>query len=491
MTHFFFESCTAWIGLFILAAYHIASKKTKILPNLPLLLLILFFASRIVLVACRTWGWLVPMQYAMDVGTMVLLSWAVSRLVFAFAVEFPLRLKNKSLPKISRDSALAMIFAVLGAVTIVFYGDFNPTGVVTTSAVATAVLGFGAQGILSSFFSGIVLQMQKPFEVGDWIQVGEFVGRVSSISWKMTRMMTRDNETVCMPNQDLLGSRILNFTKPDGIHRASFMVGLQYEAAPNTVRATVLEIVKRHPHVLPHPEAEVRLTNFGDFSIDYRVIFYTREIGDEPAMIAAMRNELWYAFRRMGIQIPFPIRDVRVAHEERRHDESLAREKTAQLESLLGTIPILAPLSPEERAHLATEVRLLTYGNGETIVQEGNDGDSMYIIKRGACGVSKVVAGAELHLTTLPVGAYFGEMSLLTGEKRSATVKAAGDTEVIVIDKQLFSHLLLGKPEISAGLADALAERQHALQSHATTQQEPSTLRSSLRNRIMTYFGLK
>lgn len=491
MIAFLTDSWPLWAGVAGLLVYQITSRRLNVLPRLPLLLLILFYLVRIALSACRTGGWLTREQHWIDVASMVVLAWAVGRLVFAFTVEFPLRMKGKAIPKITSDFIMVILFAVLAVPTIIFYGKFNPAGLITTSAVLTAVLGFGAHTMLSSFFSGIVLQMEKPFELGDWIQFGDFTGKVVSLSWKSTRLLTRDNELIYMPNSDLLGGRFLNLSKPGGTHRAVFTIGLDYNAPPNTVRRLILDVLRQHPLVLQSPPPEVRLQNFGDFAIDYKVLFHTPDIAAEMRTVAEIRNELWYTLRRHGIQIPFPIRDVRFAHEERSYHAGLAVERQRQLESLLGTIPILAPLSVEERARLAASVSVHTFGSGETVVREGEDGDSMYIIKCGACGVFKASGGTSRHLTDLTVGAYFGEMSLLTGEKRAATVKATGDTEVIVLDKPLFSQLLLGKPEIAAGLADALATRQQALQTHAATQQEPATLRTSLRKRIMTYFGLE
>jgi small-conductance mechanosensitive channel/CRP-like cAMP-binding protein len=490
MVDFFLDSWALWVAVAGLAVYQFVSIKVKVVPRLPLLLLILFYVVRIGLCACRAAGWLPSFQHWIDVGSMVILAWAVGRLVLAFTVEFPLRMRGKSLPKITRDLILAILFAVLAVPTIILYGRFNPTGLITTSAVLTAVLGFGAHATLSSFFSGVVLHMEKPFVVGDWIQFDNFTGKVVALSWKSTRLLTRDNELIYMPNSDLLAGRFLNLSKPTPNHRAAFTIGLDYNAPPNNVRSVIMEVLLHHPQAMRDPPPQVWVHDFADSAIVYRVLFHTENIADEDRTIAEIRNELWYALRREGIQIPFPIRDVRHAHEERAHEAAVETARRTQLEAILGTIPILAPLSVTERASLAASVNLFTFGAGETIVREGEEADSMYIIRRGACDVFKESAGRGRSLITLQAGDYFGEMSLLTGEKRAATVKAANDTDLIVINKPLFSQLLLAKPEIAADLADALVVRQQALQSHAAAQQEPATLRTSMRKRIMAYFGL-
>jgi branched-chain amino acid transport system substrate-binding protein len=164
----------------------------------------------------------------------------------------------------------------------------------------------------------------------------------------------------------------------------------------------------------------------------------------------------------------------------------------ADLLSMLDTVSVLQPLSADERFHLLKTARLLTFGTGEDIVREGEDGDSMYVIRSGTCEILKRNAdGGSQRLTALATGAFFGEMSLLTGEKRAATVRSAGDATVVEIGKREFSRILLAKPEIAATLADVLASRQQGLQQAAAMRQEPTALRSSLRNRIRVFFGLQ
>jgi small-conductance mechanosensitive channel/CRP-like cAMP-binding protein len=480
---------TAFVGL---TAYMIASRFSGRLPRLPLALLMLYFSGRVGLTVFQSAGAADKVMKWADTGLVVILSWAVARLVFALAVEFPARARGKPLPKITRDFSLFVVFAVVGLVALRAYGNFNLAGVLTTSAVLTAVLGLGAQATLSSFFSGLVLQLEHPFAIGDWIQYGDLVGEVVACSWKSTHLRSRDGTLIFIPNSDLLSGRYVNLSKPDGCMRGHLKIGLDYDAPPNTVREVILEVLRQNPYVVASPGPEVWLTAFGDFSIEYTVYFWTRNVAREPHTAADINNAMWYALRRHGIRIPFPVRDVQLAHEERAHRARLAEAEMADLLSMLDTVSVLQPLSADERFHLLKTARLLTFGTGEDIVREGEDGDSMYVIRSGTCEILKRNAdGGSQRLTALATGAFFGEMSLLTGEKRAATVRSAGDATVVEIGKREFSRILLAKPEIAATLADVLASRQQGLQQAAAMRQEPTALRSSLRNRIRVFFGLQ
>ena len=479
---------SAFVGL---AAYMVASRLSARIPRLPLALLMLHYAGRVGLTAYRAGGAADNTTKWADTALVVILSWAVARLVFALAVEFPARARGKPLPRITRDFTLFIVFAVVGLITLRTYGNFNLAGVLTTSAMLTAVLGLGAQTTLSNFFSGLVLQFEHPFDIGDWIEYGSLIGQVVSCSWKSTRLRSRDGTLIFIPNSDLLSGRYVNLSKPDHCMRGRLKIGLEYDAPPNTVRKVILEVLRQNPHVVASPEPAVRLTNFGDSSIEYTVYYWTREIADEPDVRAEINNAMWYALRRHGLRIPFPIRDVQLAHEERAHHARLAEAETADLVSMLNTVPVLQPLSADERLQLLRTARLLTFGSGENIVREGDAGDSMYVIRSGTCEVLKQGAdGDPQRLTALTEGAFFGEMSLLTGEKRAATVRAAEDVRVVEIGKHEFSRILLAEPEFAATVADVLASRQQGLQTAAATRQEPTALRSSLRERIRVFFGL-
>jgi len=476
-----------------LIAYSLASLFTRRIPRLPLVLLILHFVIRLTAAVSRMAGLFPDLHRWMDLAAVLLLSWAIARIAYVFFVELPLFLRGKPAPpRITRDFVLLICYAVLGIILLWSHGDVNLVGLITTSAVLTAVVGLGAQSTLHSFFSGLSLQLEKFFEIGDWIRVGEYEGKVISVSWKTTQILTRDNTVVYIPNDDVLMGKWVNYSKPGSGLLCKIDIGLEYGAPPNKVRDVLLDVVHRHPQALTDPAPEVRLIGFGDFTINYEIRFMCRDFPAAERIKAEIKNQIWYALKRNKITIPFPIREVSFAHLERTHQAKVSAETQGVIETQLARVPVMAALSAEERTLLASRVRMLPFGRGETVVREGEEGDSMYIIYAGSCEVLKADGhGGSSRVALIQTGDFFGEMSLLTGEKRTATVRAIQDSFVILIEKKLFAELMSSKPEITSFLADVLAKRQEELHAHVGPAARDSSATLSLKARIKAFFNIQ
>lgn len=449
------------LAIAALAAYRFLASRVTRLPSLPLGLLILYFLMRLTLSV-------IPgdadaeILRALGVAEAALLYCAAARIALYLFVESVYRWRaGVKLPKITRDLILAAAYAVIAFVVLRTRGGVNLVGLITTSAVLTAVIGLAAQNILGNLFAGLGIQIEHPFRIGDWIQYHDYTGRVTGIGWEATRLKTLDDEAIVIPNLDISKSVIKNYSMPTTRHAMKIEVGVEYGAAPNRVAEVLLGVCGREATVLDEPPPVVRVLAYGDFAITYQVRFFYEGYGNYPEVRTAVMKAIWYALRRAGIRIPFPIRDVQQRHIERRFEaEELSRLRAAAI-SDLSVIPILTPLSPEAREELAGAMAIEEYGDGETIVRQGDAGDSLYIIHRGACDVEvEKGAGQAVKVADLLPPAFFGEMSLLTGEPRSATVRARGDTTVFSIGKAAFREILVAEPEISGKLAEALAARQ-------------------------------
>jgi CRP-like cAMP-binding protein len=361
----------------------------------------------------------------------------------------------------------------------------------TTSAALTVVLGLAAQSTLGNFFSGLVLQMERPFSLGDWITYGSHTGRVIGITWKSTRIKTRDDVLIYLPNNELSNGILVNYSKPDRRVVCRINIGLEYGAPPNKVQQVILDVVNQHPKVLAGPRPQVRLTSFDDFSINYEIRFWYENYINDPQIKADINNQLWYALRRNNINIPFPIRDLQHAHVERRHKREERKQLSLQIQTLLEKVPLLKPLSDENREKLALEGTIQDYGTNEIIVRQGSAGDSLYIILDGACEVLYEKEGQRSKkIATIGKGDFFGEMSLLTGAVRSADVKALEYATVLRIDKALFSSILASDPDIIEQLGAAMAQHQQDLSNEANKIQDRSTVQRKLISRIRKFFGL-
>ncbi len=162
-------------------------------------------------------------------------------------------------------------------------------------------------------------------------------------------------------------------------------------------------------------------------------------------MDSAVRSAIWYALHRAGMEIPFPSRNINVTEmnedrARRKDDEEYARRVDA-----LSRVDVFRALDAEKIDRLSRRLRMLMFGPGETILRQGDPGDSLYVVRTGAVAVQIGVLGAFKEVATLSDGQFFGEMSLMTGAMRAATVVAKTDVECYIVDKEAFQEILAGE----------------------------------------------
>jgi CRP-like cAMP-binding protein len=298
---------------------------------------------------------------------------------------------------------------------------------------------------------------------------------------------------IYIPNSQITNSIFMNYTRNERSIVALLRIGLEYGAPPNIARRVILEVVDAHPKILKSPHPEVRLAEFGDFAITYEIRFWHNSFAIEPRIKAEINNQLWYALRRHSINIPFPIRDVQFKHIEKRQQAKIQEpeKRRAEMQSLFAQVGVLSALSEEEQAQLAQRADTADYGQGEYIVRQGEAGDSLYIIRKGCCDVFIRGNGdREKKVAHIEAGGFFGEMSLLTGEVRNATVQAAEDTSVVAIDKQVFSTIITANPDISVQLGEVLTKRQKELAAVAGSLTAAAPSSKNMIDRIKSFFGI-
>jgi small-conductance mechanosensitive channel/CRP-like cAMP-binding protein len=387
---------------------------------------------------------------------------AFERLVFAgalinlFVISLlnPLREDRVSerVPTILQDAI------VIGLLLLVSTFVFDEK-LLTTSAVSAVVIGFALQDTLGNAFAGLAIQSERPFHVGHWVRVGEFEGRVAEVTWRATKLRTKTGNFVILPNNLVAKEAVTNYSEPSTPTRLEVEVGASYLAPPNQVKSAIREAMAQASCVLATPAADVLVTAFADSAVTYRARFWVTDYELDDEARDQVRAAIYYAFSRRGIEIPFPIQ-VQYDLEPPGPDE---KTKERQREALLERVDLFATLGEEQRRTIAAATRTRTFGAGEVIVREGEPGQSMYVVASGTVAV--VMEPERRTVATLEEGAYFGEMSLLTGDVRSATVLAQTDAVVVEIDADLFRKLGAETPQAIERVAvQAITRRSHLAQ---------------------------
>lgn len=362
-----------------------------------------------------------------------------------------------------RFPTIVQDFLVIGLVVLA--ATLISDRLIATSAVSAVVVGFALQDTLGNAFAGLALQSEKPFHVGHWIRVGEFEGRVAEVTWRATKLRTKTGNFVVLPNNLVSKEAITNYSEPATPTRIQIEVGASYLVPPNRVKTVMAEALANCPRALAAPAPDVLLVSFDNSAITYRARFWIEDYERDDAARDQVRTAIYYAFQRHGIEIPWPIQ-VEYSKAWLEPDEA-ARQ--GERERLLAGIDLFATLNDEHRRELAAATTTRVFGDGDAIVRQGAPGHSMFAICSGRASVT--LEPEKRQVAMIESGGYFGEMSLLTGDPRTATVTAVGDTTVLEIDAGVFRTFGATHPsEIEKiGLA-AVARRSELEQVRATGQ---------------------
>jgi len=408
------------------------------------------------------------------------------------------RKRTRPTPKIIRDLVLGIVY-VLIALSSLRAAGIEPGSILTTSALLTAVVGFSLQETLGNLFAGLALQMQAPFEVGDWIQFGEAakdVGKVLEINWRATKLLTLDEAEVVVPNGTLGKSTIANYTKPSPRLRRSIYVSVELEAPPRKVQRLIAEAIKGSFGVLDDPPPSVVTRDFDDAGTQLWVRFWTDEFQKWGQVEGEVRDRIWYALNRAGIELAFKHYDI-LHHEI--NDASRDRERAARLEKnreALRAVDFLAALPQQDVERLATAAEAHSYAAGELVVRKGDQADQMFIVQSGEVRVIiPGPGGKHTEVARLGAGKFFGEMALMTGEPRTANVVAARDSELIVVGHEAFQDVLAAHPEFAETVSRIIAERQakldeQAAESSAAAGEDLEERTSQLLGKIKKFFSI-
>jgi small-conductance mechanosensitive channel/CRP-like cAMP-binding protein len=381
------------------------------------------------------------------------------------------------LPSILQDT---IVLAVFAGVSIGWFHE----QLAITSAVGAAVIGFAAQDTLGNAFAGLAIQIDRPFRVGHWITVGAFEGLVTEITWRATKLRTKAGNLVVVPNNIVSKEAINNYSEPEAPTRVHIDVGASYDTPPNDAKAAMLSALGQATRVLKTPPPDVILIDFGASALTYRVRFWINDFAHDDRARDEVRSFIYYEFRRRHIEIPYPIQVEYARHES----AGEAPERRDRIARLIAAVPVFAAVPEDAHRALAAGARSLDYAAGEAVVREGDAAASMFIVERGRVDV---MIGDGQRVATTEAGGYFGEMSLLTGVARTATVTAATDCALVEISVEAFRAYVQSHPDALAEMAAAASRRQQELDAaRATASTAPKDTTSSLLQKMRAFLGL-
>src|SRR5215471_5952639 len=399
------------------------------------------------------------------------------------------------IPHFLREVVAGLIFLVvlLLVLSYGYHAEAQLKGLLAGSGVVAIVVGFAGQNLFAGIIGGIAIQINRPYKVGDWLQVGERFGEVMEINWRSTRLCTNDNIYLDIPNNVMVSHEIVNLHYPTEVHAMRIRVGVEYKNPPNQVKEALFRAASTAKNVLAQPKVKIFLVDFAESAVIYEIKYYMGNHSRINETNDAVRTNVWYELKRQGITIPFPIRTLHVERKKARP----VHEDQAEALSILREDPLFECLSENQLNQMVNQARLTLFGRGEPVIEEGAAGDSMFVMLRGAANVFVSKNGSKIQVATLRAGDCFGEMSLLTGEPRSATVRADGDCYVMEIGKPVMAEVLRDAPSYLEKLSELLAQRK--METEGILKEVPSTgeqdskerqYTATFLNRLRTFFEL-
>ncbi|MFI5301028.1 MAG: cyclic nucleotide-binding domain-containing protein [Polyangiales bacterium] len=397
---------------------------------------------------------------------------AVARYLFVVVVDLAAeRAGARPINQLQKETlqALAVVFATGVALHAT---GIPPSSLIATGTVLTAIIGLAMQETLGNLAAGLAIQIEKPVGVGDWIQLdkGDALGRVVSTNWRSVIIQVDDRAQFVIPNGVFSKSAFYNRSRPGGAFRRNLYFQFPYDVPPQQVQEALLAACADVSEVLTDPKATVLTWTYGDNGITYWLRFFIGDFTRRDILSGEVATRIWYQLHRRKMPLAVPVRQSFLHTVDRAAIEQASRETISDRRAAIDHVDWLKSLPANEKSMLAERGHRKLFAKGETVLRQGDAGREFFIVRRGHVGVN--VGDAEV--AEFGPGEFFGELALLTGEPRNASVVALEETEVFEIDDRMFSEVLQREPKIAEEISNIVGARQAHSRASQTGSGPPS-----------------
>ena len=370
---------------------------------------------------------------------------------------------------ITRDVTSGVAYIV--AIVLAMHGaGVNPSSVIATSAVVSGILALSLQTTLGNILGGFALQLDGSIHVGDWIQLENGrQGKVREVNWRHTVVETRDWDTIVVPNATLLSSQFMILGKRSGQpvqHRMWVYFNVDFRYSPQTVISVVNEALQAAPieRIAADPAAHCICYDFAKDGRDsfayYAVRYWLTDLAIDDPTNSVVRTRVHAALKRAGIPLARPATTMFMIPEDEMQEERRAARHLELRRTAIQGMSLFSKLTVDEQDFLAAHLLAAPFTAGETMTREGAVAHWLYILHRGKARITAKVDGVEKTIAEIEAPDFFGEMGMMTGEPRSASVQAITDCECFRLDKEGFRKIITDRPEVAAQISETLAERR-------------------------------
>ncbi len=429
------------------------------------------------------WALLVPVLSVEDtwyrrvVSTGLVLSasvacWQVLRVVNRILRARPEEAGRRPVPQLVL--ALPRIGLIIGAGSLVLAGIWGVdlSAALTALGVTSLVVSFALQDTLSGLASGVLLLSDRPFKPGDWIRAGEIEGQVMDINWRTSRIRDRNGDMVVVPNSELAGASVVNYTSPQSLHRVVVSLQVAFANPPTRAQQMLIDAARSVPGVLLEPPPGVLVTTIDDPLMGYEVTMWVDDYGIVPRVKSDFGALVWYQSRRQNVPLPSPAQDIFV------HDpiaEAAAAEPTADdLRAALRSSPLLAQLPPSELDVLLSGSHLARFRRGELMIDPEAGSRDLLVLVEGSAHLMLLEPGmAEAVVSEVGPGDLVGLIEAQFGDDRTVVLRAQTDCEVVVAAADVVGEIGSRNAEVAAAFNRLASQRRRRVRRLVERRQLP------------------
>ncbi len=404
------------------------------------------------------------------------------------------RRRGRETPALIRDLLTIAILLLALSVGLWWQEDISFTGLITASGATAVILGIALQTVIQDLFSGLSVNLEGSYAIGDWLTVyaehaEPTYGRVTGITWRATFLTLEDGRQLMVPNHVVTSNPVLNHSRPREGKRLSIEVSVDIRVPCDRVIDMLLgEAMKvsRMKNMLTRPAPSVVIDRISADAIFYLVRFYI----DPDAIMPSTAQSLMYRAMLDVVQqnvIPLPVTQIEMTSPP---NLSVALGEAEIRDGLRHAALFLNVLDEAQAALLAGRCKTSQFAQGAVLMRQGEPASSMFIILEGAAAITiNAAVGEPREVAVLATGDIVGEMSLMTGAPRSATVTALTRLRTLEVTKESVAELLQKSPGLLQRFSQVLAERQEQLNDHAHRAMSRAPNASDLLSKMKIFFS--
>lgn len=385
-------------------------------------------------------------------------------------------------PRILEELLILLAYIIWVLIQLSILG-LDLSSLVTSTAVVTAVIAFAMQDTLGNILSGLALQLDHSFHIGDWIELEKpnndlIQGKVIQVQWRHTAIETINGERVLVPNSILMKSLVVltgGMTVPIRRRAVYFYCDFGLDPA-QVIRAVEYALANANIELVSNKiKPSCIINNMDNGMVTYAVYYWLSNPRSPGQADSFIRQHVIALFQRNNWRFSAPYMDLGVYNANPK--QMVPQMDSAELSNrclILRSNSLFDPLSDDEIEQLSKQLQIQQYVSGSLLAKQGEIGDCLFILVSGVASVWLETENENVLLAELGQDQIIGEMSLMTGEPRRATVMAKTDVVCYMLDHDGFKKILQQRPVLAESFADLLFNRKNELASAADKLNQPA-----------------